>query len=134
MVPGYCRIRPLSSRLLETLVVRLGRLGREVLVELPFDHAGRLIGEAVCVAGGVASIGSSYRMLVQRALACDAAGIVLAHNHPSGSHRPSRADVVATRQIAAVCRAVDLDLFDHLVIGGRSVASMRQAGLLAGAG
>ncbi|WP_395393662.1 JAB domain-containing protein [Novosphingobium sp. BL-8A] len=112
-------------------MIQLGRLGREILVELPFDREGRLAGEAVCIAGGVDSISGSYRMLVHRALERDAVGIVLAHNHPSGSHRPSRADVIATRQLAAVCRAVDLELYDHLVIGGRSVASMRQAGLIA---
>ncbi len=58
-----------------------------------------------------------------------ASSIVLLHNHPSGDPTPSSADGMMTRQVYDAGRLMDIDLFDHLVIGGGRYVSMRAMGL-----
>jgi len=58
------------------------------------------------------------------------AGIVLAHNHPSGDVRPSNSDCRATKRLAAAAEALDCAILDHLVFAGRECASMRKLGYL----
>jgi DNA repair protein RadC len=58
------------------------------------------------------------------------AGIVLAHNHPSGDPRPSDSDCRATRRLAIAAEAFDCTVLDHLVFAGAECASFRRMGLL----
>jgi DNA repair protein RadC len=68
--------------------------------------------------------------IVRDAAAHRSAGIVLAHNHPSGDARPSDSDCRATRRLAAVAEAIDCAVLDHLVFAGSECTSFRQLGLL----
>ena len=58
------------------------------------------------------------------------AGIVLAHNHPSGDATPSDSDCRVTRRLATAAEALDCTILDHLVFAGRQCTSFRQIGLL----
>jgi DNA repair protein RadC len=58
------------------------------------------------------------------------AGIVLAHNHPSGDPRPSESDCRATRRLATAAEAMDCAVLDHLVFAGSECTSFRRIGLL----
>jgi DNA repair protein RadC len=58
------------------------------------------------------------------------AGIVLAHNHPSGDPRPSDSDCRATRRLATAAEALDCAVLDHLVFAGTECTSFRRMGLL----
>ncbi|HEX6605264.1 MAG TPA: JAB domain-containing protein [Sphingomicrobium sp.] len=58
------------------------------------------------------------------------AGIVLAHNHPSGDSRPSASDCRATRRLASAAEALDCAVLDHLVFAGDDCTSFRRLGLL----
>jgi DNA repair protein RadC len=58
------------------------------------------------------------------------AGIVLAHNHPSGDPLPSESDCRATRRLATAAEALDCTVLDHLVFAGNECTSFRQIGLL----
>jgi DNA repair protein RadC len=58
------------------------------------------------------------------------AGIVLAHNHPSGDARPSDSDCRATRRLASAAEALDCTVLDHLVFAGKDCTSLRQLGYL----
>lgn len=70
------------------------------------------------------------RTIAADALAFDAAGVVMAHNHPSGDSTPSRADRDATRLLANALGALDIRLLDHLVVTRGGVTSFRALGLL----
>ena len=80
--------------------------------------------------GDACSAHFPHRSIVTDAAAHGSAGILLAHNHPSGDCRPSRADCFATRQLAAAVEALDCAVVDHLVFGGGECASFRRLGLL----
>ena len=58
------------------------------------------------------------------------AGIVLAHNHPSGDSTPSMSDCRATRRLASAAEAIDCTVLDHLVFAGDDCTSFRKLGLL----
>lgn len=64
------------------------------------------------------------------AIAFGAAAVVMAHNHPSGSTRPSTADRSATRRIAMALAALDVRLVEHLIVSGDEWTSFRALGLL----
>ncbi|MBV8908441.1 MAG: JAB domain-containing protein [Sphingomonas sp.] len=70
------------------------------------------------------------RQIVSDALHHHSAGIVLAHNHPSGDPRPSDSDCRVTRRLATAAEALDCTVLDHLVFGGSDCSSLRQLGYL----
>jgi DNA repair protein RadC len=70
------------------------------------------------------------RQIIADAAEHGSAGIVLAHNHPSGDARPSNADCRATRRLASAAEALDCTVLDHLVFGGKDCTSFRRIGLL----
>ena len=70
------------------------------------------------------------RTIIADAAMRGSAGIVLAHNHPSGEPRPSDSDFRATRRLAAAAEALDCTVLDHLIFGGTECTSLRQLGYL----
>lgn len=65
----------------------------------------------------------SIRAVIARALELGATGIILAHNHPSGTIMPSKEDVALTQSIAQTGRAVGVRLIDHFIIANMCVRS-----------
>ncbi len=70
------------------------------------------------------------RAIAADAIAFDARGVVLAHNHPSGDPTPSAADRDATRQLLRALAALEVRLVDHLVIASTGNSSFRALGFL----
>jgi DNA repair protein RadC len=70
------------------------------------------------------------RDIIADATAHGSAGIVLAHNHPSGDPRPSDSDCRTTRRLATAAEALDCAVLDHLVFAGTECTSFRRMGLL----
>jgi DNA repair protein RadC len=70
------------------------------------------------------------KSILSDALRHHSAGIVLAHNHPSGDAYPSEADCHLTRRLAAAAEALDCTILDHLVFAGSECASLRRMGFL----
>ena len=70
------------------------------------------------------------REVVKRALAYNAAALILVHNHPSGDPKPSREDIEMTREVKAAAAVLGIAIHDHLVIGRKGHASFRSLGLL----
>jgi DNA repair protein RadC len=70
------------------------------------------------------------KMIIADAAKHGSAGIVLAHNHPSGDARPSDADCRSTRRLASAAEALDCAILDHLVFAGNDCISFRRIGLL----
>jgi DNA repair protein RadC len=68
--------------------------------------------------------------IIADAAAHGSAGIVLAHNHPSGDPRPSDSDCRMTRRLACAAEALDCAVLDHLVFAGTECTSFRRMGLL----
>lgn len=102
---------------LETLwVVHLDREKRCV-------HVSRHEGDAV-------SAPFPLKAIVRDAIQQNSAGLLLAHNHPSGDARPSDADLRVTRRLCVVSEALDCEVVDHLILAGDDCTSFRSLGLL----
>jgi len=83
------------------------------------------------VSRGTLSQTSVYpRELVRAALRHHAAGLILAHNHPSGCCEPSLADRRLTKHVKEALALVDVQLLDHLIVAGNQVESLAELGWL----
>lgn len=102
---------------------------REQLVVAHVDSAARCI-HVEHYGGESASVDLPVRQIVADAAKLGSAGVVLAHNHPSGDCRPSDSDYRATRKLARAGEAIDLAILDHLIFAGLDCSSMRRMGLL----
>ena len=80
--------------------------------------------------GDETGVGFPLREIIVEAAHHHSAGILLAHNHPSGDPRPSESDFRATRRLAAAAEALDCQVVDHLVFGGAECTSLRRLGYL----
>jgi len=67
--------------------------------------------------------------LLRNAVRHNAAGIVIVHNHPSGDPSPSPEDVRLTEQVVQAGRLLNIDVLDHVIIGGQRYISLRERGL-----
>ncbi|MBA4052721.1 MAG: DNA repair protein [Erythrobacter sp.] len=88
------------------------------------------LGDAPCGIGTMTTLAIRMRALLGEALRHNAAGIILAHSHPSGACRPSGCDIATTRRLAEIAQALDITLIDHLIFTTDAVYSMRAGGLL----
>lgn len=70
------------------------------------------------------------RRVVEGALGCHAAGLILVHNHPSGHADPSEEDRRLTRSISEATRTLDIRIVDHVVVGKRGSFSFAEQNLL----
>ena len=68
------------------------------------------------------------RVVVQRALACNAAALILFHNHPSGVAEPSHADEAITRRLKDALALIDVRIIDHLVVTAGEAVSLAESG------
>ena len=70
------------------------------------------------------------RVVLQRALQLNAAAVIFAHQHPSGTTEPSNADRVLTEQLKTALALIDVRVLDHFVIGQGAPYSVAESGLL----
>ena len=70
------------------------------------------------------------REVVRRALHHNAAGVIFAHNHPSGAAEPGRADELLTQALKQALALVDVKVLDHFVVAGSGAVSFAERGLL----
>ena len=109
---------------------RLRHQPREVFACLFLDNRHRVIVFEELFFGTIDGATVHPREVVRRALAHNAAALILAHNHPSGVAEPSRADELVTRRLRDALALVDVRVLDHLVVGDGEVASFAERGLL----
>lgn len=112
------------------LALHLRPLAHEAFAVLFLDSRHRLLQLEVMFRGTLAHTSVHPREIVKRALALNAAAVVLAHNHPSGVAEPSRADELVTQSVRAALQLVDVRVLDHLVVGASAVLSFAERGLL----
>jgi DNA repair protein RadC len=132
----------LGRRMLKTSVITNAQVAKDFFL----THLSALEHEVFCVAflnikhrvivceplfrGTFNSAPVYPREVVHRALALNAAAVILAHNHPSGDGEPSQADRQITVALIAALNWFDIQVLDHLVIAGSSVTSFAEQGWL----
>jgi DNA repair protein RadC len=112
------------------LRLELGVLEHEVFCVLFLDAQHRIIALKQMFRGTVSQTSVYPREVVKEALSVNAAAVILAHNHPSGSVEPSRADEFLTQTLKSALALVDVRVLDHLVVAGDDVCSFAERGLV----
>ncbi len=102
----------------------------EVFVVLFLDAQHRLIHLEEMFRGTLSQTSVYPREVVLRALHHQAAAVVLAHNHPSGSVQPSRADESLTQTLKSALALIDVRVLDHIIVGIGETLSMSEKGLM----
>lgn len=113
----------------DLLLPRFLYAAREKLVVLYVDRERRYLNTTE-VEGSNVEVSLPVRVIIAAALSCDARGLILAHNHPSGDPTPSQADVRATRRLVEAAAPLGITVHDHLVFAGSECRSYRALGLL----
>ena len=112
------------------LQLHLSGKQHEVFAVLFMDAQNHLIVMKELFQGTLTQTSVYPREVVKLALHHNAAAVVLAHNHPSGSVQPSRADEALTHTLKSALHLVDVRLLDHIIVGAGQTLSMAEKGLL----
>lgn len=94
------------------------------------DTSNRVIATSVMSEGTVYEAPVYPREIVKKALLYDAKSVILSHNHPGESIKPSSADINITHKISEAFSAVGIGVLDHVIVGGEQYGSMAELGLL----
>jgi len=97
---------------------------------LILNNANEVLGVYTLSKGGITGTVVDVRILFSVALKCHATGIILCHNHPSGTMAPSDADRSITRKVKQASELLDVKLLDHLIVSKNSYLSFADEGLL----
>ena len=106
-----------SEQVKEYLLHSMRGLKKEIFTVIFLDSSHAVIDSEILAEGTLANTTVYPRELVIRALHHNAAALVIAHNHPSGSLQPSQQDRHLTQTLFLVARFLDIQLLDHLIIG-----------------
>lgn len=112
------------------LRMTLGALPYEVFAIVLLDAQNRLLAVEELFRGTLTQTSVYPREVVKQALRHNAAGIILAHNHPSGVAEPSQADRMLTRQLQDALALVDVRVLDHFVVTSCQVCSFAESGYM----
>ena len=112
------------------LRLHLGQRPYEVFAVLFLDAQNRLLAIEELFRGSLTQASVYPREVVIRALHHNAAAVVLAHNHPSGSVQPSRADEYLTQSLKSALALLDIRVLDHVIVAQDQTLSMAEKGLL----
>lgn len=112
------------------LQLQLASKKHECFAVLFLDNQHRLLALEEMFRGTLAQTSVYPREVVLRALHHHAAAVVLAHNHPSGTVQPSRADETLTQALKAALALIDVRVLDHVIVAPGLALSMAEKGLL----
>ncbi len=112
------------------LCAHLRAYRHEVFGCLFLDQRHRVIAFDELFHGTIDSASVHPREVVKKALARNAAAVILAHNHPSGVAEPSQADHHITQRLKAALALVDIRLLDHFIVGDGRAVSLAERGLV----
>ena len=112
--------------LFEYLKVSMSNLSREEFRVLHLNRSKHLIAEEVLFRGTVDESSIYTREVIESALRKKASALIFVHNHPTGPAEASQEDVELTRSLVNACRAVDIPVLDHVIVGNDGFLSMRQ--------
>lgn len=110
----------------EYLRFYFGQRRDEYVASIYLDNANHVLQTDIISEGTVNQCAVYPRAIIDKALRCSAASIVLAHNHPGGGLNPSEADWLITEKLITIGKLLDIPLMDHIIISPIKVVSLRE--------
>lgn len=118
------------SEIAQYLKVKLKDYRHEVFAVLFLNRANKINHFEIVSTGGITGTVADPRVILRKALEQDAVNIILCHNHPSGSLKPSKADEQLTTKIKEAARFLDIAVLDHIIVSEEGYYSFADEGLL----
>lgn len=112
------------------LKLQLAEMEHEVFAVIYLNTVHRPIKFEVLFHGTIDSAIVHPRQVAKRALALNAAAIIVAHNHPSGCTNPSQADRSLTKRLKESLELIDVRVLDHFIVGEGTPLSLAEHGWL----
>lgn len=119
-----------SKSVFELLQPILGELEHEEFWIIYLNNSNKVLHHAQLSKGGITGTLVDVRLVLKQALELGAVAMILAHNHPSGTLKPSTADIQITQKLKNAADALDLKVLDHLIITQKEYFSFADEGVL----
>jgi len=119
-----------SKEIAEFLQSKIKDYRREVFAVVFLNRANKINHFEIVSEGGITGTVADPRIILKKALEEDAVSIVLCHNHPSGSLKPSKADESLTRKIKEAAGYFDISVIDHIIVSDQGYYSFADEGIL----
>ena len=119
-----------SKQIAEYLRPMIKDYSYEVFAVIFLNQSNKVNHFEIISRGGITGTVADPRVILKKALDAEATSIILCHNHPSGSLKPSRADEELTAKIKEAARYLDIKVNDHLIVSEQGYYSFADEGLL----
>ena len=119
-----------SSSVARFLQARFRDLPHEIFAVVFLNRANKIIHFEIVSSGGITGTVADPRIILKKALEEEAVSLILCHNHPSGSLKPSRADEELTLKIKEAARFFDIKVLDHVIVSSEGYFSFADEGIL----
>lgn len=119
-----------SRSVYELLHSRIGELQHEEFWIIFLNNSNVVLHTAQMSKGGITGTLVDVRLVMKQALEQSAVALILAHNHPSGTLKPSKADRQITQKLKSAAQALDIKILDHLIITQKAYFSFADEQLL----
>ena len=103
---------------------------REAMMVLFLNNSNRTLGYSIASIGGLTATLVDVRLILRDAILTQSTSIILVHNHPSGSSKPSLSDLSITDKVRNAANLMDIKLLDHLIITEDGFYSLADEGRL----
>ncbi|MBC3757552.1 DNA repair protein RadC [Hyunsoonleella sp. SJ7] len=119
-----------SKSVFELMQPVIGELEHEEFWIIYLNNSNKVIQKSQLSKGGITGTLVDVRLVMKNALETGATGLVLAHNHPSGTLKPSQADKNITQKLKTAAQSLDIRVLDHLIITEKAYFSFADESLL----
>ena len=119
-----------ADAVFEVMQPIIGDLGHEEFWILYLNNSNKILQKLQLSKGGMTGTLVDVRLAFKNALEVGATSVILAHNHPSGTLKPSEADKLLTRKLKLAGESLDIKVLDHLIVTQKSYFSFANEGIL----
>lgn len=103
---------------------------QETVIALYLNSKNRLIAEKTVNVGSNTQSILDIKSILKYAIQYNSVALIIAHNHPSGDPSPSTEDIHVTRKLDDACKAIDVTLHDHIIVGDNCFLSFCEKGYI----
>lgn len=119
-----------SKEMAVFLKERLKDYQHEVFAVIYLNRSNKILSFDIISTGGITGTVADPRVILKHALEKNAVSLILSHNHPSGSLKPSKADEYLTEKIKQAAALLDIKVLDHVIVSDAGYYSFADDGLL----
>ena len=119
-----------SETVCDILKPLIGDIEKEEFWAIYLNQSNRVIRKERLSAGGITGTHVDVLLIMKEAILCNATGMIIAHNHPSGNEKPSKEDNLITEQVKKAAETLNIRLIDHVIVTSNTYYSYMDNGML----